>query len=144
MREQTLEAVEHLGVPSGAAVLVDREVMDGLLEKLHKGVPTMGWAGDPRLCLAFNRPDQRWELWRLEHDYQYRLICRSKPGMGLDNRLISSLVAHDSRRGYNVGADIIQSNTRLQDGLDQQTHERMVDIMTRVYWNAGKDVGHLY
>lgn len=145
MRETTITEAEHpYTLPSGAASIVDREAMDGLLDKLHNGQPELGWAGDKRLCLAFNRQNQRWELWRLEHDSEYRLVAQSQPGMGFPHSIIRALVDHDTRRGYDVGQDIIDHNTRLQAEKDAASDEVLAEKMRRVYHAVGKDIGHLY
>lgn len=145
MREETYARIDHPNfLPWGSAVIVDREAMDGLVARLHNGVPTLGWAGDPRLCVAFHRPTQRWELVRLERDGQYRIICRSKPGMAFPDNLIQSLVAHDGRRGYHVGRDIMAHNDKLQADKDAAGDARLREIKEKVYYAVGKDVGHLY
>jgi hypothetical protein len=67
---------------------------------------TLGWAGDPDLTLAWNRLDQRYEIWREEawQDYTtgkwqtiHRIIARAPRGDRLDvTEMIRGLVARDT------------------------------------------------
>jgi hypothetical protein len=70
--------------------------MSGLIDKLHHGDPVRGWEGDPRLAVYWAPPC--WELWRLEHDGEYRIVWRGAPGTPFDERLIDMLCAWDRRR----------------------------------------------
>lgn len=74
------------------------------------------WEGDPRYCLYANPVEGTWELWRLEHDGEYRIEGRQKqPGPGqhgqrlgndLLDTILTQLVKNDIRRGYDPVADI--------------------------------------
>lgn len=115
----------------------------GIRDKLQHGDPTLGWEGDVRLEL-YAGPENRLYLWRLEDDGEYRLVARSAPNTPLDERLIRGLIARDTRRGYNPAKHIVEHNAKLQKTLDDQGDERRRDVLEKVYWAAGKDVGHHY
>lgn len=140
MRETPFNASEHPDfMPTHAAVLTDTRVMDDLLEKLQNGDETQGWEGDPRLVLAFNKPESRWELWRLEHDEQYRLLARSSPGLPLPHSIIAELVAHDTRRGFNVRQYVDDHNTLIDKQKEQALSETMGPKFERLAWALRKD-----
>ena len=100
MREQSnFRVQDHRDqVPSGAYILADGTAMNDLVDRLQNGQASVGWEGDPRLCIAYNRQTTQWELWRAESDGQYRMVMRSKPGMSFPMNLIEHLMQHDNRR----------------------------------------------
>ena len=133
MRETAFSAKDHaVQVPSGAAILVDPRDMDDLIDRLQNGDPTKGWEGDPRLCIAFNRVTQRFELWRREADEEYRLVCQSRPGMSFPHNLIDEIVAHDVRRGYNPHDTIAAHNAKIDAEKDDRAHEAQMEALLRV------------
>lgn len=114
---------EHVG---GRRLWMD-SVMTDLIDKLHHGDPIRGWEGDERLAVYWNEP--RWEIWRLEEDDQYRMICRSQPGVPFDERLIDQLCAWDVRRRTVSLADEVEANNAAVDAAkkaerdDYMNHE---------------------
>lgn len=126
-------------LPDGSVIYMEA----GIREKLQFGYAPLGWEGDPRLEVYLG-PENRLHVWRWEDDGEYRLVCRSKPNTGLDERLILGLVTHDHRRGYNGAEALIAHNTKVQEEQDRLGDERLADAMEKVYWAAGKDVGHHY
>jgi len=88
--------------------------MSDLIHKLHHGDGVKGWEGDPNLAVYWNQPEERWELWRLEDDGQYRFVCRSGPGVVFDDRIIDALLAWDRRRRQvSLHDEITAHNERL-------------------------------
>lgn len=145
MRELTLSRVEHpQEMPSGAAVLVDPLAMDQLLDRLQGGDPTAGWAGDPRLSLAYHRPSQRWELWRLEATGQYSIVSCSRPGYGFPPNLIANLVYRDTRRGYDVKRDVDDHNDALNTTKETAQGDKLAEMSDRLARALRRDLGHLY
>lgn len=142
VRENSSTGLVHPTHLEGREIWLDPEVKQ-LVHKLHYGDPTLGWEGDPRLAI-YRTVDRVWELWRLEFDNQYRLVCRSKPGLSLDNRLILQLVAHDAQRGYNPGAEVTAHNQQLERTRDAEGDAKLAQTMEKVYWAANKDIGHHY
>lgn len=139
-RELTLEASEivHPAVIDGRTLWVSPEIED-MIHKLHHGDPTLGWEGDPRLALY--RVNDRWVLYRLEHDNEYRVVCVSAAEQRLDERLIQRLVEHDHRRGFDPVAVAAQEYDRQADPAGE---ERLAEAMEKVVYGLRKDVGHHY
>lgn len=128
-------------VQNGRGLWLDPEVQS-IVDMLHNGVPALGWEGDERLAL-YRTEDGRWELWRLEDDGEMRCVCRSRPGMRLDETLIMRLVEHDSRK-RDVMADLIRDNDALEDRRQKEAIDALMEPMDKVLWGVVKDVGHLY
>lgn len=84
------------------------------LVNLYSGDGTLGWEGDSRLCM-YHGPEARYYLYRLEHDEQYRMVCRSEPfGVGMLSyegvqKLIKQLMTRDARRGFDPVSTIEQN-----------------------------------
>jgi hypothetical protein len=109
-RETSPVGLLHPEWVNGRRLWMD-SAMSGLIDKLHHGDPVRGWAGDPRLAVYWAPPC--WELWRLEHDGEYRLTWRGAPGTPFDERLIDMLVAADRyRRTRSLHDEIVERNDR--------------------------------
>lgn len=101
--------------------------MRDLRRKLHHGDGVKGWEGDPRLEIYWDAERERWEVWRLEDDNVPRFVCRSQPGVPLDDRLIDNLLAWDRyRRQQDLADEIIEANQRREDELDRE-HDEYVE-----------------
>lgn len=129
----------------GRSLMIDHSVQD-VVDRLHNGDPTWGWEGDPALALyleegADGKPV--WVLERLEDDGVYRVVCRSKPGVDLRG-LIPMLVKHDRNRGHNAALDVIAANAKAAKARDDAAADAAAEKLEKVYWAAGKDVGHHY
>lgn len=134
------QAKDHpTAMPSGASVVVDRRQMDDLLDRIQNGDPRIGWEGDPRFCLAFNRPEQRWELWRREMDEEYRLFARSKPGMSFPVGIVEEIVKHDVRRGYDPKADVDAHNARVDADKAYRRRQAMGPVYEKLFWSLRQD-----
>lgn len=143
-RELTLRPAEILHPQNldGRAIWLDPEVQD-LVDRLHLGDPTIGWEGDPRLAI-YRGPGRTWELWRLENDGEYRMVCKSRPGLGLDNRLIVRLVQHDARRGFDPKKAVDANNAKVDKERNSAIHDKKLAAADKLRWALIKDVGHLY
>lgn len=110
-RESTARGIIHPEWVEGRRIWTDSAMAD-TIHKLHHGDPTKGWEGDPRLAVYWNPP--RFELWRLETDEEYRIVCRSNPGVPFDDRVIDSLVAWDvRRRTKNLHDSVVEHNSKI-------------------------------
>lgn len=126
----------------GRQLWVDPEVQD-IVDRLQNGDPSIGWEGDPRLAL-YRTEDHRWELWRLEESGQMVMVCRSKPGLGLDARLILQLMRHDARRGNDalkVLQSIVDHNDRLEERREAEAVDALMGAREKVDWSLLKDLG---
>lgn len=142
MRETAFQARDHAAqVPSGAYMLAAGSAMDDLLDRLHNGQPEVGWEGDPRLALAFNRQTDRWELWRFEHDSQYRLVGVSKPGCSFPPDTIQNLVSIDGRRGYDVVKDVERHNELNTAIADAKFGQATSAGAEKLAWALERDLG---
>ena len=126
---------EHIG---GAAVIVDSGAMDNLIDRLQNGDPTLGWEGDPNLCVAFDKLTQRWEIHRLEHDGQYRLVMRSRPGMPFPHNVIEWLVQHDTKRGYDFAAAVAKEMEQQEKARHAAFLEKIAPGHEKALWAARK------
>lgn len=132
MRENT-STVEHpeflnkTGVGDLSKVAVS---LHPSLAVLYDGDPTLGWEGDVRLCM-YHGPEARYYLYRLEHDEQYRLVCRSEPfGLGMMTyqgiqKLVKELMTRDARRGFDPLSTIAQN-----DAIDVANRKEFTDIVS--------------
>lgn len=142
MRETQFTARDHAAqVPSGAYMLAAGTAMDDLLGRLHNGDPTLGWEGDPRLCIAFNRQTDRWEMWRLEHDSQYQLVGVSKPGCAFPPDTIKHLVSIDGRRGYDVVKDVERHNQMNTALMNEKFGDATSAGAEKLAWAMQRDIG---
>lgn len=134
----TLNQIAHPQIlPDGSSVWLDA----GIREKLQNGCPELGWEGDPRLEVYLGR-DERLHVWRLEHDGEYRLVTRSKPGMPLDDRLIRFLVDHDTHRGYDVKADSDTHNAKLDANKEARADDKSMAAAEVLAHGMRKDIGY--
>lgn len=117
-REETIRAIEHAAaMPNGAVTLGAGHLdLHDLADRIKNGDPLAGWEGDPRLTLAFYRdPKGRgscYELWRLEHDGEYRMVARLAGDLN-PSGIIRKLVEHDARRGYDVHEAVSRHNAKI-------------------------------
>jgi hypothetical protein len=106
---------------NGRRLWIDTPMRD-LIDRVRFGDPVKGWEGDDRLGVYWDEPRRRFELWRLEDDGQYRLVCRSAPDMAFDERIIDALLAWDrQRRSIPLHDEITDHNARVE-----AEHERHV------------------
>lgn len=119
-----------------------------IVDLLHNGDPLKGWEGDPRLALYLESDGtggrgSRWVLERYCEDGTYQVVCRSRPGVGLDT-LIPHLVAHDTWKQKNHMMKFLDKIEKEQESREKELAERMVEPLERVYHAIGKDLGNNY
>ena len=121
IREQSLGNIAHPEWIDGRRIWRDGSTED-IVRRIQNGDPTKGWEGDPRLEVYFDPKRKRWELWRLEHDGQYRPVIYSDPGAILDLTIIDFLVSHDRNRGFDVHRhiEVINGGIRNRRRADYQ------------------------
>lgn len=113
----------------------------GIVDKLHYGDPTKGWEGDPNLHMAWNGQTEQWTLWRLEDDAEWRIVCRSQPGVPFDERLIERLVEHDRRRMTQSLHDRIVAHNDAVDREKRRHNDDYIheEVAPRLDWALKKD-----
>ena len=99
---------------AGRRLWLEGAVRD-LIDRIRHGDPTKGWEGDEGLELYWDGADERFELWRLEDDGQYRRVCRSGPGVGFDERVIDALIGWDGRRRVEGLADEVDRHNARRE-----------------------------
>lgn len=125
--------------PDGGIVEIDSDVM----KALNEGYAPLGWEGDPRLYLAWNRQTLRMEMWRNCEDGVHRMIMQGRPGMRVvDMNIIHFLVTHDSRRGHDAAAEIIKHNEKVRKDAADAQRDKMSEAADRLYHGFQKDIGH--
>lgn len=124
-------------------------IADRLIEPIRKGKPELGWPGDPALALAFNRIEQRWELWEELADGKYRLVAKGPIGQEINeesiNRLILKLIEMDTHRPGNSAADMVERVLKHNEKVDAEQTEAAADAtadaLAKFYYEAGKAFG---
>lgn len=129
----------------GAAIIVDERMMNGLIDRLHNGDPTLGWEGDPRLALVWWPAPQKWILARREGDPNefrhtalppgYSVVAISPPNLPFPGDIIQRLVEHDSRRN-NVVDFVEAHNEKLRVENEKLTDEFIHDAVEKMIVNA--------
>ena|SRR5574343_461948 len=106
------------------------------VDRLRYGDPVLGWQGDPRLGLYHEGEGGGWIVVRYEADGTYRDVCRSRPGLALDERLLLHLMAHDMRGHAGFDPDSLAEGDRPYD----ETDERLQEAIERVAHGLAKDL----
>jgi hypothetical protein len=141
-RESQFRVQDHdVLAPSGAHILASGTAMDDLIHRLHHGDPTVGWEGDTRLAVAYNKMTDRWELWRREHDDRYRLIGQSPVGLSFPTDLVKHLVSIDGRRGYNAVKHVQEHNEAIEKAVNEKFQGQVRESAGRLKWALQRDLG---
>lgn len=129
---------------AGRRLWLDGASMDDVIHKLHFGDPVKGWEGDERLAVYFDGNSERWELWRLEDDNQYRFVCRTAAGIPFDDRVIDALLERDRQRQQQDLAESIINDALAADAAKDAKHSEFVreELGPRLHHAAMKDGGH--
>lgn len=119
-------------------------VVHPVVSSLTEGSPAQGWEGDVRLAIYLDTKQQRFQLWRLEHDNQYRMAAQLPANAGMSpaviNSLIDRLLQHDSRRGFDANT-AVQKATVAADALADKNLAEIVreHIAPKLMWALDKD-----
>lgn len=122
-----LPSLSHPEYVNGRRLWID-PVMSDLIDRLHHGDPTIGWEGDERLAVYYDRDERRWEIWRLEDDGVYRMVCRSAPDVVFDQRILWRLCEWDrNRRTRTLVEEVVAHNERLRSERNATAQEYMAE-----------------
>jgi len=154
-RELTLDSVYHPDTINGRTVVRLGTNLHDLADRIQNGCPASGWEGDPRMTLALYQDPRsgrkQVELWRLEHDGEYRMEARLRPNAAgvLDpSDICWQLVKRDARRGYDIrdavdrhnakvrAASRYSSADRMSGAADKLAHALRQDLGIRTHWAA--------
>lgn len=113
---------------------------------IREGLPEVGWSGDPWLTLAYNRLEDRWEIWLEDPGRDPQKIMQSKPffeGIPSVHELCAKLAEGDLRKRTtkDVLADIDKHNAKLEADIAQAHRDRQNAALEKVYWHVGKAMG---
>lgn len=123
VHEPSVAGLTHPEWVNGRRLWMDTPMRD-LIGRIRFGDPVKGWEGDERLSLYWDGDGERFELWRLEDDGEYRFVCRSGPGVAFDERVIDALVSWDGRRRRRrLDEEINDHNARLDAERDHHHDE---------------------
>lgn len=135
---------DHLVVTGRALTLID----DPLVAPLGDGYAPLGWEGDARLALYIDRRRGEWVLVRLEADATYRIVATTDllaqhlAPVDVVGQLVSFLVTHDARRGYDVVADIDAHNARTEAAAEADHAEFVAgELAPRLRHALRRDLG---
>jgi hypothetical protein len=118
------------------------EMQGDVLDMLRFGYAPLGWEGDPRLTLAYNRVEDRIELWREEDDGEFRIVTRSRPGMRtVDMNLVKFLVDHDRQRGFDPQKAVDDHNEKILKHNYEKTQGAIDEAADRLHGALRKDIG---
>lgn len=111
---------------------------------LWAGDGLLGWQGDPRLAIYFNRTYLRWELWRLEHDNVYR-IQTSWPlaevrGGEIVGKCILYCLECDRQRGYDLLKAMAAIDARGEQNRAYEHAQAVGEAQDRIAWGLRKDL----
>jgi hypothetical protein len=107
----------------GRRLWMDTPMRD-LIHRMRFGDPVKGWEGDPCLELYFDGSAERFEVWRLEDDGEYRFVCRSAVGVPFDERIIDALISWDNRRrSVPLEQTVMDRNQRRDDDISARRDE---------------------
>jgi hypothetical protein len=114
--------------------------------------PVIGWAGDPSCFMAWNRLENRWEVWRQEPEGD-RLIARAPSGERLDvTKLLKGLVERDMTLRNNSAVKqverILEHNEKLERERTRNAEEVLQERLEKVYHAAvsgggGREYGYV-
>jgi hypothetical protein len=138
-REETPVGLVHPEWVNGRRLWFEPGVAE-TIRKLHDGDPLRGWAGDPRLAVYW--AGDCWELWRLEHDGEYRITWRGDPGTPLDDRIIDVLLEADRQRQTMALHDRMVSDRERRDQTSERSFHEYVseELAPRMAHVLRKDV----
>lgn len=113
------------------------------MKLLHHGKPEIGWEGDPRLAPYLF--EDRIQIRRADESGNFRhIVMQSRPGVRtLGMEALVFLAEHDSqsRRKYDVVADINEHNARVQRDLDSKRADIRGEAVERLAHSLQRDIG---
>lgn len=139
LREETVTGLIHPETIAGRVVWSQSGTSPGdLADKLRYGDPTRGWEGDERMALCFSPEDDRWEVWRLDHD-KYHLVAVKPADQPLDERIIDHLIARDTRRGFDPIKAVEANNDKVVAARREATAAEFAQNLDKLRYYARKE-----
>lgn len=114
---------------------------------IREGMPEVGWDGDPWLTLAYNKLEDRMEIWLQEPGKEPVCIMRSKTltenGAPSIQELCVHLASHDLRKiaMSQVLKRIDDHNAAVQKAAQEKGFQEQAAAMEKVFWSVGRASG---
>lgn len=114
---------------------------------IRHGLPEVGWDGDPWLTLAYNKLQDRYEVWVEDPGREPVCVMRTGPfsenGEPSVHELCIKLASHDLRKiaVEQVLKNIDDHNERVQAEAAYQGQQKQQEALAKVYWEVGKATG---
>lgn len=111
---------------------------------IREGMPEVGWSGDPWLTLAYNKLEDRLEIWSTIPGRDPYCALRSRPlseGVPSSQELCRHLAEHDL---HNFSIEQIQKridrhNMENEARIAAKGFQKQAEALEKVYWAVGKD-----
>ena len=147
MREATLTAVrfpEQIVLrPARGPARVLQRLDDPLVDRIQKGDPTLGWAGDARLQLYLDVPGGQWELWRLEHDNDLELVSAWSVDQYRSTEIVPAAIlwlrSHDTWTGFDPFLSVVERNDKVKAAAAAAEADAMTEAADRLGHALRKD-----
>lgn len=121
-------------------------VGEHLQSYIRMGMPEVGWDGDPWLTLAYNKLQDRYEIWVEDPGRDPVCVMRSKPfdeGVPSIQELCAHLASHDLRKiaASTIEKRIDDHNLKVQAAAAERGLQQQAEALEKVYWHVGREVG---
>ncbi len=121
-------------------------VGEHLQDYVRTGLPEVGWEGDPFLTLAYNKLQDRYEIWVEMPGRDPQCVMRSKPfseGVPSIQELCQKLADNDLRKisEDQVLKRIDDHNLKVEADAAERGFQEQAAALQEVYWHVGREVG---
>lgn len=115
-------------------------------ERIREGMPEVGWKGDPFLTLAYNKLQDRMEVWSEMPGRDPYCALRSAPlSEGVPNirELCQHLADHDlhTYSAAQLEKRVDDFNLANEKYIQEKGLQKQAEALEKVYWSVGKDTG---
>lgn len=122
-------------------------VGEHLQAPIRNGMPEVGWDGDPWLTLAYNKLQDRFEIWVEMPGRDPVCVMRSKPfhenGVPSVQELCVHLANHDLRKlsEHQIMKRVDDHNAKVEAAAREKGLQEQAAALEKVYWHVGKATG---
>jgi len=109
-------------------------------------MPEVGWSGDPWLTLAYNKLEDRMEVWSEMPGRTPYCALRSAPlseGVPSKTELCRHLAEHDLHvfSAAQIEKRVDDHNLANEQRIAEKGFQKQAEALEKVYWSVGKDTG---
>lgn len=122
-------------------------VGEHLQDYIRHGLPEVGWDGDPWLTLAYNRLQDRYEIWVQDPGRDPVCVMRSRPfsegGVPSIHELCAKLASHDLRKisESEILRRLDKHNAAIEQAARDKGFQEQAAALEKVYWHVGREIG---